>query len=280
MLKELRDADATSFRRRVVDKIRAVLDDRRKKPQQKKKEVGEFLTRDFFQHCTSRTDEPHTDLLRALKVGDSRPLDPDTLDFDLVRMISLDKGDGDGWHFSFRKKRGEVLKDRTTGKPLPIDIFTEVLTPGPGTAEIEGTISIDQTILADLETSPRTTAVPSWFWTIESIIDTCQDFTRHCIQEEEKRFYNRLKGVERIEAFYRETEPNLRIGWGSGLIETTIISLLPDAVRDRVRELFWDRWMQQAFQGQSKDFPKTRRAIVYNDEPVVPLGWVRLEAGQ
>lgn len=63
---------------------------------------------------------------------------------------------------------------------------------------------------------------------------------------------------------------NLRLGWGSGLLGTTLAMLLDEPLLQRLQNLlFTDR--------NGAIAPKTRRVTVENNTPVKPLGWVRLE---
>jgi CRISPR-associated protein Csm5 len=68
-----------------------------------------------------------------------------------------------------------------------------------------------------------------------------------------------------LENWYKTNEANFRIGFGSGMIATTMAILLPDAERKRVRNL--------AGRNKGNDIaPKSRRVWV-TDGQTIPLGW-------
>lgn len=238
-----------------------------------KSEIGSFLNPEFLQDYAPEGGErdAHTDILRALGVSDTLPVaPPNSLEIKPVKMISLgDEGNGRGWHPSHLKVKGKVIRDWKTGKPVDIDIYAECMVPTKQRPiEMEVKVKIDEMILDDLQPQSQS-KVPPWCRSLEGIMDVCQEFTDFCIKQEEMGFYQELKGVDKMEGFYKKERPNLRIGWGSGLAETTILSLLPPDIRQRV---------QGIFNGASgPKFPKTRRVIVEGKEPSLPLGWMRLE---
>jgi hypothetical protein len=143
---------------------------------------------------------------------------------------------------------------------------------------------------------------------IRTILELCQSFTDAAVQREIS-FLAQLRGVNAVLDFYKKAfytnpqsvnldspslplpdkpeRPNLRIGWGSGLEEASILSSLPShpsspPIRDKVKKLYLDRvWRGWTYYSSSfTTFPKTRRFIVGDGvppPPTMPLGWVRIE---
>ncbi len=86
----------------------------------------------------------------------------------------------------------------------------------------------------------------------------------HDLLEAEKQ---NLKAPNFRNALPDQGSPNLRLGWGQGLLSTTVFLLLPEELRKRVRnELFRNRGNQPA--------PRTRKLTSQNQL----MGFCRLEA--
>lgn len=95
-----------------------------------------------------------------------------------------------------------------------------------------------------------------------------------------KRIPATIKGnsaeVENIVTFYKnkhEKQPNIRLGYGSGLMGTTLFPMIHERngmnFRKRIRDLHKEIDHPVA--------PKSRRLVVNNHVPVYPLGWAYLE---
>jgi len=72
-----------------------------------------------------------------------------------------------------------------------------------------------------------------------------------------------------LESWYKNNTSSFRIGFGSGMVSTTIAMLLDDNLRKKVRNY--------AGLNRGNDIaPKSRRVWVKNNNPI-PFGWAMLE---
>lgn len=182
----------------------------------------------------------HRDLLRCLKVSDALYTGETVLL--PVQVLSLRQGDG-----SFYLK--ELL-------------WIECI---PAGAELTATLTFDGGLLADFQ-SQR----PVPFADLGGVLRQAGEFAGSVL-DEEYAFFDGLPGAEALRDFYHSTDANLRLGWGSGLPATTILLSLPKEQRLRLRDTVLRARRESAF------FPKSRRVVVQNREPVQPLGWVRFD---
>lgn len=124
------------------------------------------------------------------------------------------------------------------------------------------------------------------FENVNDLIQCAEIYARD-MWTEERKYYADIQTGERnsqrnldlnprgIEAFYHQREqPTLRIGWGSGLFGTTVVSLLPEPLRNTLRD-----------EVISKDGPRpwypapSSRRLIRNEGhqyPYLPLGWIQL----
>jgi len=217
------------------------------------------------------------DVLKAFSISDTEPADFTPLDLCRIQIVS--EGGEYGWHFS-----------RLPNRLQPISIHAETL---PENTILRCTGTVDKFTVNRFR--PKT---KSCFDSLKAVVAHMQRFTDDLIAFERGYFDHLyrlgnddfIKGIrDRYDEMINSKEkPNIRIGWGCGLMGLTILTLLDRytedlvyAVRDRV---FGN---PQKYQG-IKYFPKTRRFIVSeyqgrgnaNEdkwEPIWPLGWCRLE---
>ena len=88
------------------------------------------------------------------------------------------------------------------------------------------------------------------------------------LYNQEREFFR--SGMLPPEALEFDRMPNFRIGWGTGLLGTSVDSLLPEKIRQHLRNtLFTERGDTPA--------PKSRRLIVRKQEEEKGLGWLKAE---
>jgi CRISPR-associated protein Csm5 len=206
-----------------------------------KQNFDQQLDQNLFQHFRllpgpARWD-PHTDLFRALKVADSPPLDRDGLRVEEVKVYSL----------------------RAAEKPW--SIFVECLPPG---RTVELTITVDLGLLRDFARHNPRLAWDLPFEEVHQLFLTPLQAPAAMAREVlayERRLFVRDSTMQRAFSFPRE--PNLRLGWGGGLLSTTVDLLLPEDLRRQLRDtLFTPRPGAPA--------PKSRKVI----RGGTSLGWV------
>jgi CRISPR type III-A-associated RAMP protein Csm5 len=244
------------FKEGLVKKVEDTLKKERLSVKKKKQIIGEFLTPEVFQdfRLGGMEKEAHTDLLRALEIQDVEPLDKDSLEVKEVKIIN----------------RTGLKKWNYLGG---FSIYPECLLPVSFEVKIRFKMEILEDFpkegLKDFLLSKVSTESDLEERLIEVLIALCDQWARWQINSEQN-FYGKLQGVDEIKRFYQTKNPNLRLGWGGGMLGKTIFDLLPHDLKKEVAGLFY-----QNFPG----FPKTRRVIVEVEkgQPSSPLGWVRLD---
>jgi CRISPR/Cas system CSM-associated protein Csm5 (group 7 of RAMP superfamily) len=259
-----------------------------------------------------KSGDSHTNIFRSLSVGDTEPLDKDSLKVAVVNVLSLESTHPNGWVYSSGrdKKTG-----RRRGKPFPI--YVECLPPPLQPLSLH--LSTDAELIQEFTPSTCARISLKEFLIQESlrrygspvdsqkllqtVLEFCQSFTDAAVQREIS-FLAQLRGVNAVLDFYKKAfytnpqsvnldppslplpdkpeRPTLRIGWGSGLEEASILFSLPSSTQDMVKKLFlervWRGWRR--YYRSFLTFPKTRRFIVGDGvppPPTMPLGWVRIE---
>ena len=138
-------------------------------------------------------------------------------------------------------------------------------------------ISIDKDIL---ESFKRGGADPP-FKDLKELLRICKNFAQAQWEAEQEFFqtYSNSGSVdlEEIKAFYNDAEnkqsATLRVGWGTGMLGTTISLLLDEATRVKVR----NEVISDDGEYRPKPAPKSRRFVLENKLPVYPLGWIKIK---
>lgn len=192
---------------------------------------------------------PNTDILRCLKISDSLNY-PDRLRLEDVMLMSLRSG------------RVPYNKNDTI-------LNVECIPPG---VNLEFTLSIDKDILKLFQKQNK---LP--FNNLDDIIGMIKEFCKEQ-WDEEWDFFDWLKdskdvSLQQIRSFYDpDYNSAIRIGWGSGLLGTTLDLLLTSESRERLRNLL--------FINRDDEAPKSRRMTVSRVEDrleaQMPLGWMLL----
>ncbi|RKY03262.1 type III-A CRISPR-associated RAMP protein Csm5 [Candidatus Poribacteria bacterium] len=185
--------------------------------------------------------EPHTDFLRCLRVSDSNPLDEEA-----AALLSA-----------------EVIEPRG-GKA--IEMRVECLKVG---VEFEIELSLDMSLMKEFSSANPGSPLP--FTGVEDVLECVRAFGER-LWKTEGEFASAHAADEPfsdLSDFYSKAPSGvpIRIGWGSGILGTTIDLLLSEELRRELgRELFGSKHPR---------FPWSRR-VVYWDGRCLPLGWVEL----
>jgi len=184
------------------------------------------------------------DIMRAIKVSDSNPLNKDVLSLVEVKVLSL-------------TGKNEIY--------LKTPIYVEVIPPG---TELEFSITLDESILGDFKKKAQG---PLPFNSLEDVISKLNSFTTD-LWGFEKGFWDGVSGLGKLEMsnFYQNKPAGMRLGWGSGLSGASLLLLLPEEQRRELRDALFEP--REQF-----EFPKSRRAVMDGDTPRWPLGWVKWE---
>jgi CRISPR type III-A-associated RAMP protein Csm5 len=272
----------------------------------KRKTLGEFL-QEFLQNfdlyyedekIKPQPERQQTDLLRAVGIPDLPPLDKDSLVIREVRVVSLTAENS--WKFS--RRREEPKKKETQ---YPLRIYSEVLAAGRQDLQVKVDLWLWEKFRAR-GNQPNVKKLIEKRMGVErpdesenararrlvmGLLSCCQEFARD-IFIKDRGFFDALSpgeaNIKAIKNFYNRKEmeiPSFRIGWGSGMLAAGILSLIEDKeiIREVARLFLQYRRHGLPYGGLRDDdpifdlFPKTRRVIMENDAPALPLGWAKLE---
>lgn len=201
---------------------------------------GELLRSFKVSDYWEKTDA-HSDIFRVLEVRDSEPV----------------KGD---------KVKVEEIKVHSVGAGVkPYSIFAECLKPE---TEFAVDLTIDLALLNTFKCNNPETRYGLSFAEIESFMLDPFSAAKTLAQElysEEQAFLQQKLGVTGALNFAQKSEALIRLGWGGGMLGTTLDLLLDEPLREEIRNLlFVDRSGAPA--------PKTRRLTISNQ----PLGWCKI----
>lgn len=208
-----------------------------------------FLTSIFNSYYLSKQSKndyrykfgPNTDIMRAFQVSDTLPLNKDSLELKRVRVLN--------------NKRGE-------GKLLGIKMSPECIPIG---TKLESFVKVDQQVIEYFKEN-NNKQLP--FNNEKDIIECCNEFSKDIIQSEIS-YYESFKNVniDDIIEFYKGLNANLKLGWGSGLVATTIFLLL-ESESDKYKTIF---------KNYSPGIPVSRRVVTTESNEIVSsLGWVKI----
>jgi CRISPR-associated protein Csm5 len=195
----------------------------------------------LFQHfpligCQGRFD-PHTDIFRAVKIADSAPFGRDALRVEEVKITSLEGGE------------------------KPFSIFAECLPPDQ-TWDME--LTVDHQSLREFARAQTPGLLGLSVSNVEAIfmepISVIAELADDVLTYERQQW----AGHPTLgHAYHFHREPQMRLGWGGGLLSSTLALLLGDELRREVRDtLFVERPTFPA--------PKSRRVVQAGGT----LGWV------
>lgn len=215
---------------------------------------------------------PNYDLLRALQVSDTEPLEHDALAIETAWTVTLDQNN----------KLVQKIEGNREYKN-----FVEVIQGGQ---TLTFTLKIDDWLFDDTAYE-KLGFNDTQYGAIYSISDVCYG-TNQSLIENEMEFYNRnnyatlynlYNGLKNRNNSIEGGEFMLQIGWGTGYHANTVTSLFTQgddapvdlmALRERYR-LGRSRSNQQN-PYDSREFPKTRRVLYRGQNPIAPLGWVKI----
>ena len=168
----------------------------------------------------------------------------------------------------FTTLSGKQIVEKGVGKNTRFECFS-------GRIPIE--ISIDREIL---ESFTRAGAeLP--FSDIDSLMNLCQNFAQAQWDDEQKFLTNHTSSgninLDKIDAFYTDSGNRssavLRVGWGTGMLGTTVTLLLDELTRVKLR----NKVISVDRRDRPQPAPKSRRFVLEKGQPVSPLGWIELK---
>ena len=159
----------------------------------------------FYDEDVTRFD-PHSDIMRAVKISDTQPLVPDIAQIERVEVYT---------------------RQRATG----IKIYVEVLPPG---TELEFTITVDMQLLTRFQRHTGEKYGLSMNSIVEMVgnpVKTLSEWTGDLLEHERKALNNPL-------IYHFSEQPNINLGWGGGLLSKTVDLLLPERLRAELLSIF------------------------------------------
>lgn len=203
-----------------------------------------------------KEDKPYYDIMRAVQVADTLP-NPN------VRLEVLNIN-------AFTGGRSQA----------PIEI------EGIPTGTIyQGSLTLDRYLLD--------TAADELGWTklhrnlLKSLPIVINGFTDARIEKERERWRNQSE-AKSIRGFYNYLKKELdgltdnqfilQLGWGGGWDSKTFGEILQENPKNfaAVVKKFKEKMIRQGSFHEGDRFPKSRRLRIVNDQPVTPLGWIKI----
>lgn len=211
----------------------------------KKKNPFEWIQKKWLENFNlpNKSNSPNTDWLRMIHISDAYPIN---LRETNIIPVNILKKESSGWRY------------KTENSGQSTTIWVESI---PQNTSFEFNIVWDKRLLEDFKTENNNNSLPK---NIDEVLSNVRKWS-HNIINFEKDF---SKG-HNLENWYKNNPANFRIGFGSGMISTTIAMLLPEELRKKIRNL--------AGKNKGNDIaPKSRRVWLMNNQPI-PLGWAVLE---
>ncbi|GEA18925.1 type III-A CRISPR-associated RAMP protein Csm5 [Moorella sp. E306M] len=188
---------------------------------------------------------PNSDWLRALQITDAYPLNNDCTEVREARVISLNEGRG--YHFGAREAR----------------LFVEVVKPG---TRFKARLKLDQhtwDILHEASGEKPSFVLEKW-------LELGRDKSRQVLDKEKELFRQAgLTGIVEELDQIAARGANLRLGWGTGLLNTSLALHLSPEERRALRETYFSR-------RRHPEFPQSRKVVTKGGQPAATLGWLKL----
>jgi len=197
-------------------------------------------------------DEPHRDLFRAVKVSDAFP--DKAPGMETIKVVCISQAASAYYSKHPRNPNRDIQ--------IPCECLPQ------GTCA-RFSITLDQNTLKQWSEEQQK---PPPFRNVADLIEIARDFAIAQWDCESKFLDSAHSGIDlrQLREFYKgEKVACLRLGWGTGLLGTTIDHLLGDSLRQKIRYMISDRHIP----GPA---PKSRRVAVNQNVPCYPLGWVNL----
>lgn len=218
---------------------------------------------DFENRRFGEPNTPNTDFMRAIKVADSAPLLTDFDDEVNLPVVA------EVMSSSFKETHDRRIAEfRATN-------YIEMI----WNAQTEFTLCIDTKMLDSFQ-HEQSMELPPQLKTVEGIVEICHEFAQ-AQWEYEQKYWNSITDntppkldFSSLRDFYSSpSNHNLRLGWGSGMIGTTVGLHFQEQTRATIRNACCPK------STSSSEAPKSRRTAIIpdRDNPIKkPLGWVNL----
>lgn len=257
--KILKGKNLKDFQRNERNKIRKKINEIKKKL--KKDFEKKYLSPDkeilenFI--LNSENKNPHTDLLRCLKISDSLPLDRNKLSIAKIEFLT----------FGGKKD----IRFDYPAKLLRIPLISEVLDEG---SVIEFEVKFDTELFKEIKSRNSENKFLKEFpddekSILEFILNEVRGFYKNIYNLQIKKLNSVINGLKiKLETF----DANFRFGFGGGLESVSLFSILPFNLRKNILELFFDE-----IRVERRFYPNHIKLIKIDENKYSLLGWAKIE---
>ena len=219
--------------------------------------------------------DPNHDLVRALQVSDTQPLDSDALEIGLAWTVTLNQDN-------------QLVQKIDSGQE-----YKHFVQQFQAQQRLTFTLKIDDFLFRDREKA-RLGYSDSQAELLRDIAEVCRSDADALLQQE-LAFYDNYNLSEIANIYEKLIRINntldvgaflLQIGWGTGYHANTVTSIIADADEENAEaEDLWMDLRERFRLGQSRSqrdsyderaFPKTRRILYRGRNPICPLGWMKI----
>lgn len=241
-LKDLKEHNPSRFHQEIENKISADIDaDHGRK---NKTKFFEWANKKWFKDfiLLGKRGSPNTDWLRMIHISDA--YSQNKMETILIPVNIL------------KKEKDWTYKQEPSGRPTTI--WIECI---PENTVFEFEAAWDKNLLEDFKRNNRDLHLPE---NLDGILSNINSWARDIFNFEK----NLLRGHP-LENWYRNNVSNFRIGFGSGMLSTTIVVLVSEDLRKKIRNY-------AGLNRGNDTAPKSRRVWLRSGIPI-PLGWAVLE---
>ena len=216
--------------------------------------------------------DPNRDLLRALQVSDTEPLNSDTLEIGMAWTVTLNQNN--------------QLVQKVEGNRE----YKNFVQQFQSNQHLTFTLKIDDLLFRERE-KDRLSFSDLQENVLHDIAEVCRSAT-HDLMNSEREFFEKYSLSEMANLYDRLIQLNtnlpegaflLQIGWGTGYRANTVASLFTEDPEAReelqidLRERFrLGESRSERGQYDEREFPKTRRILYRGQNPIAPFGWVKI----
>ncbi len=215
--------------------------------------------------------DPNHDLLRALQVSDTEPLNSEALEIGMAWTVTLNQRDQLVQKIEGNREYKNFVQQFRANQRLTFTLKIDEHLFREHEKNHLGFKDLQENVIRDIpEVCRSATAV---------LMDRELEFFEKYGFSEIANIYDRLI---RINAELPEGAFLLQIGWGTGYHTNTVTSLYADGEEPA---LDWMDIRERFRLGESpsrrggydeREFPKTRRILYRGQNPIAPLGWVKI----
>ena len=238
-LKEFKTKNPAGFSAQVEQRIIKDINERKNK-----KFFFQWASKKWLEGFVlgNKAGSPNTDWLRMLHVSDAYPVSPIET---IVIPINI-----------LKKENTWTYKKERSGKSTTI--WVEAVLEN---TEFEFEVLWDNKLLEEFRRANNKISLPDNLANVLQVVSDCSKDVFNF----EKNF---LKDSQ-LQNWYNKNSANFRIGFGSGMISTTIAILLDPETRKKIRNY--------AGLNRGNDIAPKSKRVWNNNNTLIPLGWAVLE---